>query len=76
MAAETLGLTCLFGKHLGPVGSFLLHCFACGLVTRPVPHLLRVQSGVHTLVLPAAHETVETWKAGFNFVDMPEDDVR
>ena len=57
-------------------GSFLLHCFACGLVTRLVPHLLRVQSGVHTLVLPAAHETVETWKAGFNFVDMPEDDVR
>ncbi|PRW56093.1 Nucleosome-remodeling factor subunit BPTF isoform A [Chlorella sorokiniana] len=33
-------------------------------------------SGVHTLVLPAAHETVETWKNGFNFVDMPEDDVR
>lgn len=34
------------------------------------------QAGVHTLVLPAAHETVETWKSGFNFVDMPEDDVR
>lgn len=33
-------------------------------------------AGVHTLVLPAAHETVETWKSGFNFVDMPEDDVR
>jgi len=26
---------------------------------------------VHTLVLPAAHETVETWKTGFHFEDMP-----
>jgi hypothetical protein len=35
-----------------------------------------MQSGVRTLALPAAHETVETWKSGFNFEDMPEDDVR
>lgn len=34
------------------------------------------QAGVHTLVLPAAHETVETWKNGFGFADMPEDDCR
>lgn len=34
------------------------------------------QAGVHTLVLPAAHETVETWKSGFQFTDMPEDDCR
>lgn len=34
------------------------------------------QAGVHTLVLPAAHETVETWKHGFSFLDMPEDIVR
>jgi N-acetylglutamate synthase-like GNAT family acetyltransferase len=34
------------------------------------------QSGVHTLVLPAAHETVETWKNGFAFRDMPEEEVR
>ena len=33
------------------------------------------EAGVRTLVLPAAHETVETWKAGFSFTDMPEDDV-
>jgi hypothetical protein len=31
---------------------------------------------VHTLVLPAAHETVETWKNGFAFRDMPEEEVR
>lgn len=35
-----------------------------------------VQAGVYTLVLPAAHETVETWKNGFQFVDMPEDDCK
>jgi hypothetical protein len=33
------------------------------------------EAGVHQLVLPAAHETVETWKNGFNFVDMPEEEV-
>jgi len=27
-------------------------------------------------VLPAAHETVDTWKSGFAFEDMPEDQVR
>ena len=32
-------------------------------------------AGVHTLILPAAHETVETWKEGFGFVDMPEAEV-
>jgi len=33
------------------------------------------EAGVHKLVLPAAHETVETWKNGFNFIDMPEEEV-
>jgi Tify domain binding domain len=33
------------------------------------------EAGVHQLVLPAAHETVETWKNGFNFIDMPEEEV-
>lgn len=33
------------------------------------------EAGVHTLVLPAAHETVETWKNGFQFIDMPEEEV-
>ena len=33
------------------------------------------QAGVHTLVLPAAHETVDTWKNGFGFIDMPEEEV-
>ena len=43
----------------------------------PRPSLLLLpQAGVHTLVLPAAHETVETWKLGFQFAEMPEDDVR
>jgi hypothetical protein len=37
-------------------------------------HLLS-EAGVHQLVLPAAHETVETWKNGFNFIDMPEEEV-
>ena len=29
--------------------------------------------GVHQLVLPAAHETIETWKKGFGFANMAED---
>ena len=29
--------------------------------------------GVHRLVLPAAHETIETWKNGFGFQDLSED---
>lgn len=33
------------------------------------------QAGVHRLVLPAAHETVQTWKAGFGFADMAEEEV-
>lgn len=34
------------------------------------------QAGVHRLVLPAAHETVVAWKGGFQFIDMPSDQVR
>lgn len=37
---------------------------------------LLIKAGVHRLCLPAAHETVLTWRQGFNFVDMPEDDVK
>ena len=37
--------------------------------------LLR-RAGVRTLILPAAHESVETWKSGFGLVDMPEEMVR
>jgi hypothetical protein len=37
---------------------------------------LLVQAGVHRLVLPAAHETIDTWKGGFGFVDVPEAMVR
>lgn len=37
---------------------------------------LLVECKVHTLVLPAAHETVETWKTGFHFVDMPPDQLK
>lgn len=34
------------------------------------------EAHVHALVLPAAHETVQTWKDGFHFVDMPEEEVK
>ena len=34
------------------------------------------EAGVHRLVLPAAHETVVTWKNGFKFIDMPPEEVR
>lgn len=61
-------------------------CHQWPLTTSPPPPMLSTsapspaahprQAGVHTLVLPAAHETVETWKNGFQFLDMPEDDVR
>ncbi len=37
---------------------------------------LLTKAGVHRLCLPAAHETVLTWRQGFNFVDMPEDQVK
>lgn len=33
-------------------------------------------AGIHKLVLPAAHETVGAWKGGFQFEDMPHEDVR
>ena len=35
-----------------------------------------IECKVHTLVLPAAHETVETWKTGFHFEDMPPDQLK
>lgn len=37
---------------------------------------LLIRAGVHRLCLPAAHETVLTWRQGFHFVDMPEEDVK
>lgn len=38
---------------------------------------LLAAGGVHRLVLPAAHESIATWKSpAFGFVDMPEPDVR
>lgn len=64
------------------------HCFlpaAFATPTTPVaPPLgwlqafdeLLTQAGVHRLCLPAAHETVVTWRQGFSFVDMPEDEVK
>lgn len=33
-------------------------------------------AGVHKLALPAAHETVSAWKNGFDFYDMPADQVK
>jgi len=34
------------------------------------------ECGVHKLVLPAAYETVNAWKNGFQVIDMPADQVR
>ena len=37
---------------------------------------LLAKAGVHRLCLPAAHETVLTWREGFQFGDMPEEEVK